>query len=70
MDILSLLRSVLAIVETGALLMALVFLTRSMKEKKEKGKASPERKANYIKSGLFILVYMVLNMVRNFGLLG
>lgn len=71
MDIVTVLKSVCAVVETGALLLSLVFVTKALKEKKaNKGKTTPARKDYYRKAFVFIAIYLVLNMVRNFGLLG
>ena len=71
MDILTVLTYICAVVETGALLLSLVFVTKAVKEKKaNKGKSTPARKDYYKKAFAFIFVYLVLNMVRNFGLLG
>ena len=63
MDFLTL---VLGLVETGALLAALMFATVAMKAKKDKKKqaeAGPARK----KAGIAIVVYLILNLVRNHG---
>lgn len=74
MDFLTVLSYVLACVETGALLMVLVFITNAMKEKRanQKGKKKnvPVSKANYVKAGIFALIYLVLNIIRNSHLLG
>lgn len=71
MDFLTLLTYILALVETGALVMALVYVTRAMKEKKaSKNKQSPARKEYYKKSLAFVFVYLILNVIRNSGLLG
>lgn len=71
MDIVTVLKNVCAVVETGALLLSLVFVTKALKEKKaNKGKTTPARKDYYRKAFVFIAIYLVLNMVRNFGLLG
>lgn len=74
MDVLTIVAYVLAMVETVALLMALVFLTRGMKEKKANRKSKkqnvPVDKGNYIKAGIFGLIYLVLNVLRNSGILG
>ena len=69
MDFLTLMINVLALVETGALLITLVFLTKAMKEKKA-NKNSPAIKSYYQKAGLAALVYLVLNIARNTGILG
>ena len=63
MDFLTALTYVAAIVETAALLGALVFATRAMKEKKDQ----PAKKSAMKKAGIFLLVYLVLNVLRNSG---
>ena len=60
MDFLTVLKYVLAIVETGALIGALVFSAKGMKEHKNK----ELRKALLTKGGIFFVVYVVLNMIR------
>lgn len=74
MDFFTILTYVLAVIETTALLMALVFLTRGLKEKKaqrkSKKKTVPVNKANYVKAGIFGLIYLVLNVIRNTGIIG
>ena len=73
MDILTIITYVLAIVETGALLMALMFLTKAIKEKKanrQQKKNTPVDKSNYKKSYACIFVYLILNVIRNAGILG
>lgn len=74
MDFLTILTYVLAVIETTALLMALVFLTRGLKEKKaqrkSKKKTVPINKVNYVKAGIFGLIYLVLNVIRNTGIIG
>lgn len=74
MDFLTILTYVLAVVETTALLMALVFLARALKEKKAQRKSKkknvPVDKANYVRAGIFGLIYLVLNVIRNAGILG
>lgn len=74
MDFLTILSYVLAVVETTALLMALMFLTRAMKEKKAQRKSKkknvPVDNSNYKKAAVFGLVYLVLNVIRNAGILG
>ena len=51
---------VLAIIETGALIGAMVFSAKGMREHKDK----EVRKALLTKGGIFFAVYVVLNMVR------
>lgn len=60
MDFLTLLKYVLAIIETGALIGAMVFSAKGMREHKDK----EVRKALLTKGGIFFAVYVVLNMVR------
>lgn len=66
MDFMTLVSYVLAIIETAALIAALVFVTKGMKEKKN----ATARKDYYIKAGLFVTVYLVLNVLRNSGMIG
>jgi len=74
MDFLTVLSYVLACIETAALLMALVFATNAMKEKranqKSKKKNVPVSKGNYTKAAVFALIYFALNFIRNSNLLG
>ena len=73
MDFITILTYVMAIIETGALLMALVFVTKALKEKKAnqgKKKSTPVDKSNYIKAGVFAFIYLVLNVIRNSGMIG
>lgn len=63
MDFLTVITYVAAIVETAALLGALVFATRAMKAEK----ASQEKKDQMKKAGIFLFVYLVLNFLRNNG---
>ena len=63
MDVLTVLMYVAAIVETAALLGALVFATRAMKEKKN----ADAQKSAMKKAGIFICIYLVLNVLRNYG---
>ena len=60
MDFLTLLKYVRAIIETGALIGAMVFSAKGMREHKDK----EVRKALLTKGGIFFAVYVVLNMVR------
>ena len=62
MDFLTTLQYVLAIVETGALIGGLVFVTKAIKEKKN----SDARRARYIQGGIYLTVYVLLNFLRNF----
>ena len=73
MDFLTILSYALAIIETGALLMALVFVTKISKEKKairQKKQNVPVDKSNYLKAAAFAIVYVVLNMIRAYGIIG
>ena len=79
MDFLTVLTYVLAIVETGALIAALIFVTRGLHEKKNQrrkqgkkgGKSSEvtrkEVSASYRYAGLFFFVYIALNFLRNYS---
>jgi hypothetical protein len=60
MDFLTLLKYVLAVVETAALIGAMVFSARGFKEKKNQG----ARKSLLMKAAVYFAVYVVLNMVR------
>lgn len=73
MDFLTIITYALAILETGALLMALVFITKAVKEKKanrQQKKNTPVDKTNYYKSFGFFFVYIILNVIRLSGILG
>jgi len=63
MDFMTILSYVLAIIETGALLGALVFLTRAGKEPK----GSAPRKQAFRNAAIFALVYFALNFLRLSG---
>lgn len=79
MDFLTILSYVLAVVETAALLGVLVFVTRAMHENKIKrtrqgkkgAKSNDEVEKNvavYKRNALiFLLVYLVLNVFRNYS---
>ena len=58
------LTNILAVIETAALLGALVFAGKAFKEKKE----GSNRKSRYNTSLIFMAVYLVLNFLRNFYL--
>lgn len=60
MDFLTVLKYVLAIIETGALIGALVSSAKGMREHKNK----ELRKTLLTKGGTFFGVYIVLNMIR------
>lgn len=73
------LKNVFAIVETGSLIATLIFVTRAMHEKKNqraqkgmKGAQDNEivRKtiaASYRNAGIAFVVYLVLNVIRNYS---
>ena len=63
MDFLTL---VLGLVETGALLAALMYATVAMKAKKDKKKQAEVQPAKR-KAGIAIAVYLILNVIRNHG---
>ena len=69
MDFQTILSYGLALIETGALLITLVYLTKAMKERK-KNKNSPAVKTYYTGAGIAVIVYLVLNVIRTTGLLG
>ena len=60
MDFLTVLKYLLATVETAALIGALVFSAKGLKERKN----SDFRKAQLTKACIFFGVYIVLNMIR------
>ena len=77
MDLLTVLSYIAAVVETGALIAAMVFMTRGLHEKKnqqrkqgKKGGKSNEItqktvSACYRNAAIFFVVYIVLNFLRN-----
>ena len=65
MDFQTVLTSVMAVVETGALLMALMYFTVAMKAKKDKKKQAEVRPAKN-KAIVAIAVYLILNLIRNY----
>ena len=65
MDFQSILTLVLGLVETGALLAALMFATVALKAKKDKKKQAEVKPAKQ-KAGAAIMVYLILNFIRNF----
>ena len=78
MDFLTILKSVMAVVETAALLGALVFITRAMHEnklKKKQGKKGAKSSDEIDKAvavykrnaGIFFIIYLILNVIRNFS---
>ena len=64
MDFLTVLTYTMAVVETAALIGALVFATKAIKEKKNTN-AKKERQRTSL---LYIAVYLVLNVIRNYFL--
>ena len=63
MDFITIIAYVLAVVETGALLCTLVFITRAMKEPK----GSEARKKAFRNAAIFAIVYFALNCIRRFN---
>lgn len=63
MDALTFISYVLAVVETGALLGALVFATRAMKE----AKGTDARKKAFRNAAIFAIIYFALNSIRRFN---
>ena len=60
MDFLTVLKYFLAVVETGALIGALVFSAKGLKEHKNKG----ARKSLLTQAMIYFIVYVLLNMLR------
>lgn len=60
MDFLTVLKNILAVLETAALTGALVISARGFREKKNKD----FRKSSFLKAAICLAVYLVLNMVR------
>ena len=60
MDFLTVLKYILAVVETGALIGAMVFSAKGMKERKNKD----IRKSLLTQATIYFAIYVVLNMVR------
>ena len=79
MDFLTILSYVLAVVETGALIATLIYVTRGMHEKKNQRKKQGKKggKSNeitqkavsacYRNAGIFFFIYIVLNVLRNYS---
>ena len=61
MDWMTILNYAIALVETAALLGALIFITRASKS----GKNSPEKKQQTQKAIIFIVAFLVLTTIRN-----
>ncbi len=60
MDFLTVLKYVLAIIETGALIGAMIVSAKGMRERKNKA----IRKSLLMQAAVYFSVYIVLNMVR------
>ena len=60
MDFWTILKYVEMVVETGALIGALTFLSRAFKEKHN----TSARKSLYIQGGIYAVVFLVLTVVR------
>ena len=81
MDFMTLLSYALAVIETGALVVALIFITRGLHEKKNQQKKQGKKggksseitqkvvAASYRNAGIFFVIYLLLNLIRNFGVL-
>lgn len=78
MDFLTILKYVLAVVETAALIGALVFAARALHENKNKknegkkgakSKETIERNVSVYKrnAGIFFFAYLILNVFRNYS---
>ena len=79
MDLLTLVSYILAIIETGALIATLVYVTRAMHEKKamrtkqgKKGGKSSDVSNTLIKgyyryAGVFFFIYLALNVLRRYS---
>lgn len=64
MDFMTFLTYTLAVIETAALIGALVFATKAIKEKKNSN-AKKERQRTSL---IYVAVYLVLNFLRNYFL--
>lgn len=60
MDFMTIMTNVLAVIETAALIGALVFSAKGIREKKD----AAVRKSSLTQGGIFFLVYVVLNVIR------
>ena len=79
MDFLTILSYILAVVETGALIGTLIFVTQALQEKKnlrkkqgKKGGKSEELvqktvKASFTKAAVAFVIYLLLNILRRYG---
>ena len=79
MDFLTILSYLLAVVETGALLGALIYVTQALQEKKiqrtkkgKKGGKSNEQIEKAVKTysrnaAVFFVIYLILNLIRRYS---
>ena len=79
MDFLTILSYLLAVVETGALIGALIYVTQALQEKKiqrtkkgKKGGKSNERIEKAVKTysrnaAVFFVIYLILNIIRRYS---
>ena len=61
MDSMNILTEVVAVIETGALIGGMVFLTKAIKEKND----GDARRARFIQGAIYLAAYFALNMLRN-----
>ena len=61
MDSMSILAEVVAVIETGALIGGMVFLTKAIKEKKN----GDARRTRFIQGAIYLAAFFALNLVRN-----
>ena len=62
MDFLTVVRLLLELIETAAMLGALIYVTKGIRMRDN----PPARKAFYIKGGIFTVVFVVLNLVGGY----
>jgi hypothetical protein len=79
MDFLTILSYILAVVETGALIGALIYVTQALQEKKiqrtkkgKKGGKSNEQIEKAVKTysrnaAVFFVIYLILNLIRRYS---
>ena len=79
MDFLTILSYLLAVVETGALIGALIYVTQALQEKKiqrtkkgKKGGKSNEQIEKAVKpysrnAAVFFVIYLILNLIRRYS---
>lgn len=79
MDFLTILSYVLAVVETGALIATLIYVTQALQEKKiqrtkkgKKGGKSNEQTQKAVKTysrnaAVFFVIYLILNLIRRYS---